>query len=148
MCLLSAFKPRRITVRWLLSDNLAASLLFSSLYGPDFDAVSPPSPTPLPPLVLRCLHCHFSQAACAFAEAMRIRTVTCRLISLPPSGSLCRSTSKRGESFGISRIGSKIKGVFKSTTMEGAMLPSYGLVEGEDDMVSCKKNIPFVCGAF
>uniref|UniRef100_A0A3Q3WEI3 Uncharacterized protein n=1 Tax=Mola mola TaxID=94237 RepID=A0A3Q3WEI3_MOLML len=45
------------------------------------------------------------------------------------------STSKRGESFGISRIGSKIKGVFKSTTMEGAMLPSYGPVEGEDDMV-------------
>lgn len=47
-----------------------------------------------------------------------------------------RNTSKRGESFGISRIGSKIKGVFKSTTMEGAMLPSYGLAEGEDDMVS------------
>ncbi|XP_034381575.1 sorting nexin-14-like isoform X6 [Cyclopterus lumpus] len=46
-----------------------------------------------------------------------------------------RNTSKRGESFGISRIGSKIKGVFKSTTMEGAMLPSYGPVEGEDDMV-------------
>ncbi|XP_028421287.1 sorting nexin-14 isoform X5 [Perca flavescens] len=46
-----------------------------------------------------------------------------------------RNTSKRGESFGISRIGSKIKGVFKSTTMEGAMLPSHGLVEGEDDMV-------------
>ncbi|XP_067335119.1 sorting nexin-14-like isoform X4 [Channa argus] len=46
-----------------------------------------------------------------------------------------KNTSKRGESFGISRIGSKIKGVFKSTTMEGAMLPSYGLVEGEDDMV-------------
>uniref|UniRef100_A0A8C8GCR1 Sorting nexin-14 n=1 Tax=Oncorhynchus tshawytscha TaxID=74940 RepID=A0A8C8GCR1_ONCTS len=45
------------------------------------------------------------------------------------------NTSKRGESFGIGRIGSKIKGVFKSTTMEGAMLPSYGLVEGEDDMV-------------
>ncbi|KAL4624026.1 sorting nexin-14-like isoform X1 [Arapaima gigas] len=44
-------------------------------------------------------------------------------------------TSKRGESFGISRIGSKIKGVFKSSTMEGAMLPSYGLIEGEDDMV-------------
>lgn len=46
------------------------------------------------------------------------------------------NTSKRGESFGISRIGNKIKGVFKSTTMEGAMLPSYGLAEGEDDMVS------------
>ncbi|XP_037341614.2 sorting nexin-14-like isoform X5 [Pungitius pungitius] len=48
---------------------------------------------------------------------------------------MSRNTSKRGESFGISRIGSKIKGVFKSTTMEGAMLPSYGLVEGEDDLV-------------
>ncbi|XP_069052666.1 sorting nexin-14 isoform X3 [Lepisosteus oculatus] len=46
-----------------------------------------------------------------------------------------RNTSKRGETFGISRIGSKIKGVFKSTTMEGAMLPSSGLAEGEDDMV-------------
>ncbi|KAK1171921.1 sorting nexin-14 isoform X5 [Acipenser oxyrinchus oxyrinchus] len=46
-----------------------------------------------------------------------------------------RNTSKRGESFGISRIGSKIKGVFKSTTLEGAMLPSYGLAEGEDDLV-------------
>uniref|UniRef100_A0A4W4F6B1 PX domain-containing protein n=1 Tax=Electrophorus electricus TaxID=8005 RepID=A0A4W4F6B1_ELEEL len=45
-----------------------------------------------------------------------------------------RNTSKRGESFGISRIGSKIKGVFKSTTMEGAMLPSCGPAEGEDDM--------------
>ncbi|KAL6105565.1 snx14 [Pungitius sinensis] len=48
---------------------------------------------------------------------------------------MSRNTSKRGESFGISRIGSKIKGVFKSTTMEGAMLPSYGPVEGEDDLV-------------
>ncbi|XP_044531317.1 sorting nexin-14 [Gracilinanus agilis] len=46
-----------------------------------------------------------------------------------------RSTQKRGESFGISKIGSKIKGVFKSTTMEGAMLPNYGLTEGEDDFV-------------
>ncbi|KAJ8356080.1 hypothetical protein SKAU_G00188740 [Synaphobranchus kaupii] len=45
-----------------------------------------------------------------------------------------RNTSKR-ESFGISRIGSKIKGVFKSTTMEGAMLPAYNATEGEDDMV-------------
>ncbi|XP_043923411.1 sorting nexin-14 [Protopterus annectens] len=46
-----------------------------------------------------------------------------------------RSTQKRGESFGISRIGSKIKGVFKSTTMEGAMLPTQGLTEGDDDVV-------------
>ncbi|XP_058254765.1 sorting nexin-14-like isoform X4 [Hemibagrus wyckioides] len=51
------------------------------------------------------------------------------------SSRLGRNTSKRGESFGISRIGNKIKGVFKSTTMEGAMLPSYGLAEGEDDLV-------------
>uniref|UniRef100_A0A6Q2ZQ05 Sorting nexin-14 n=1 Tax=Esox lucius TaxID=8010 RepID=A0A6Q2ZQ05_ESOLU len=48
---------------------------------------------------------------------------------------LSRNTSRRGESFGISRIGNKIKGVFKSTTMEGAMLPPHGLAEGEDDMV-------------
>lgn len=54
------------------------------------------------------------------------------IVSLSPH----RNTSKRGETFGISRIGSKIKGVFKSTTMEGAMLPSSGLVEGEDDLVS------------
>uniref|UniRef100_A0A6Q2XPG1 Sorting nexin 14 n=1 Tax=Esox lucius TaxID=8010 RepID=A0A6Q2XPG1_ESOLU len=46
-----------------------------------------------------------------------------------------QNTSRRGESFGISRIGNKIKGVFKSTTMEGAMLPPHGLAEGEDDMV-------------
>jgi len=52
-----------------------------------------------------------------------------------------RSTQKRGESFGISRIGSKIKGVFKSTTMEGAMLPNYGLAEGEDDFVSKNSSI-------
>lgn len=70
---------------------------------------------------------------------MRICTVCLfTLITLCQTGpppAPCRSTSKRGESFGISRIGSKIKGVFKSTTMEGAMLPSYGVVEGEDDMV-------------
>ncbi|XP_016331629.1 sorting nexin-14-like [Sinocyclocheilus anshuiensis] len=46
-----------------------------------------------------------------------------------------RNTSKRGESFGISRIGSKIKGVFKSSTMEGALLPQYAMIEGEDDTV-------------
>ncbi|KAM4695381.1 sorting nexin-14 isoform 2-T2 [Discoglossus pictus] len=42
-----------------------------------------------------------------------------------------RTTQKRGESFGIGKIGSKIKGVFKSTTMEGAMLPNYGLAEDD-----------------
>uniref|UniRef100_A0A674EDT0 Sorting nexin 14 n=1 Tax=Salmo trutta TaxID=8032 RepID=A0A674EDT0_SALTR len=45
-----------------------------------------------------------------------------------------RNVSKRGETFGISRIGSKIKGVFKSTTMEGAMLP-YTMVDAEDEVV-------------
>ncbi|KAM9355959.1 sorting nexin-14-like isoform 2-T2 [Pholidichthys leucotaenia] len=38
---------------------------------------------------------------------------------------ISRNASKRGETSGISRIGSKIKGVFKSTTMEGALLPPY-----------------------
>ncbi|NXL95358.1 SNX14 protein, partial [Alectura lathami] len=46
-----------------------------------------------------------------------------------------RTTHKRGESFGISRIGNKIKGVFKSSAMEGAMLPNYNLNEGEDDFI-------------
>lgn len=53
-----------------------------------------------------------------------------------------RTTQKRGESFGISRIGNKIKGVFKSSAMEGAMLPNYNLNEGEDDFVS--KSFKFV----
>lgn len=46
-----------------------------------------------------------------------------------------RNMSKRGESFGISRIGSKIKGVFKSTTMEGAMLPPSAMNDIDDDFV-------------
>ncbi|XP_064303743.1 sorting nexin-14 isoform X1 [Phalacrocorax carbo] len=46
-----------------------------------------------------------------------------------------RTTQKRGESFGISRIGNKIKGVFKSSAMEGAMLPNYNLNDGEDDFI-------------
>ncbi|XP_049335470.1 sorting nexin-14 isoform X1 [Astyanax mexicanus] len=46
-----------------------------------------------------------------------------------------RNTSKRGETFGISRIGSKLKGVFRSTTMEGAMPPSYAMVEDGEDVV-------------
>uniref|UniRef100_A0A8D0DCB7 Sorting nexin 14 n=1 Tax=Sander lucioperca TaxID=283035 RepID=A0A8D0DCB7_SANLU len=46
-----------------------------------------------------------------------------------------RNMSKRGETFGISRIGSKIKGVFKSTTMEGAMLPPSAVNDLNDDLV-------------
>ncbi|OPJ73326.1 sorting nexin-14 isoform X1 [Patagioenas fasciata] len=46
-----------------------------------------------------------------------------------------RTTQKRGESFGISKIGNKIKGVFKSSAMEGAILPNYNLNEGEDDFI-------------
>uniref|UniRef100_A0A8C4HZ80 Sorting nexin 14 n=2 Tax=Dicentrarchus labrax TaxID=13489 RepID=A0A8C4HZ80_DICLA len=48
---------------------------------------------------------------------------------------ISRNFSKRGESFGISRIGSKIKGVFKSTTMEGAMLPPSAMSDFDDDLV-------------
>ncbi|XP_053192894.1 LOW QUALITY PROTEIN: sorting nexin-14 [Scomber japonicus] len=46
-----------------------------------------------------------------------------------------RNASKRGETFGISRIGSKIKGVFRSTTMEGAMLPPSAMNELDEDLV-------------
>ncbi|XP_033979721.1 sorting nexin-14-like isoform X1 [Trematomus bernacchii] len=46
-----------------------------------------------------------------------------------------RNMSKRGESFGISRIGSKIKGVFRNTTMEGAMLPPCNMNDMDEDMV-------------
>ncbi|KAL3052072.1 hypothetical protein OYC64_004762 [Pagothenia borchgrevinki] len=46
-----------------------------------------------------------------------------------------RNMSKRGESFGISRIGSKIKGVFRNTTMEGAMLPHCNMNDMDEDMV-------------
>uniref|UniRef100_A0AAQ5Z8E2 PX domain-containing protein n=1 Tax=Amphiprion ocellaris TaxID=80972 RepID=A0AAQ5Z8E2_AMPOC len=46
-----------------------------------------------------------------------------------------RNLSKRGDSFGISRIGSKIKGVFKSQTMEGALLPPSAMNDMDDDVV-------------
>lgn len=46
-----------------------------------------------------------------------------------------RNLSKRGESFGISRFGSKLKGVFKSTTMEGAMLPPSAMNDFDEDLV-------------
>ncbi|XP_044026069.1 sorting nexin-14 isoform X2 [Siniperca chuatsi] len=55
--------------------------------------------------------------------------------SPPRNSRINRNTSKRGESFGISRIGSKIKGVFKSTTMEGAMLPPSAMNDFDDDLV-------------
>ncbi|XP_023250124.1 sorting nexin-14-like isoform X8 [Seriola lalandi dorsalis] len=55
--------------------------------------------------------------------------------SLTRNSRINRNTSKRGESFGISRIGNKIKGVFKSTTMEGAMLPPSAMNEIDDDLV-------------
>uniref|UniRef100_A0A4W5QBK7 Sorting nexin 14 n=1 Tax=Hucho hucho TaxID=62062 RepID=A0A4W5QBK7_9TELE len=52
-----------------------------------------------------------------------------------------RNVSKRGETFGISRIGSKIKGVFKSTTMEGAMLP-YAMVDVEEATMVMEDDSP------
>ncbi|XP_061757406.1 sorting nexin-14-like isoform X1 [Nerophis ophidion] len=51
------------------------------------------------------------------------------------SSRVSRNASKRGESFGISRIGSRIKGVFRSTTMEGAILPLSSMADGDDDLV-------------
>ncbi|GAA6231675.1 sorting nexin-14-like isoform X2 [Lates japonicus] len=55
--------------------------------------------------------------------------------SLTRNSRINRNTSKRGESFGISRIGSKIKGVFKSTTMEGSILPPSAMNDIDDDVV-------------
>uniref|UniRef100_A0A3Q4BQF5 Sorting nexin 14 n=1 Tax=Mola mola TaxID=94237 RepID=A0A3Q4BQF5_MOLML len=46
-----------------------------------------------------------------------------------------RNLSRRGESFGIGRIGSKIKGVFKSPTMEGAILPPSAMNDFDDALV-------------
>uniref|UniRef100_A0A8C6M225 Sorting nexin 14 n=1 Tax=Nothobranchius furzeri TaxID=105023 RepID=A0A8C6M225_NOTFU len=48
---------------------------------------------------------------------------------------ISRNPSKRGETFGISRIGSRIKGVFKSQTMEGALLPPSATEDIHDDVV-------------
>ncbi|XP_023695067.2 sorting nexin-14-like isoform X1 [Paramormyrops kingsleyae] len=74
-----------------------------------------------------------SSPASLFPHVQSILTLPSGILTSLPAA--LKGSSKRGETFGISRIGSKIKGVFKSTTMEGAILPSYGLIEGEDDMV-------------
>ncbi|KAI3364647.1 hypothetical protein L3Q82_011418, partial [Scortum barcoo] len=59
----------------------------------------------------------------------------CVMLMFPCFSVHCRNTSKRGETFGISRIGSKIKGVFKSTTMEGAILPPSAMNDLDEDLV-------------
>ncbi|KAG7257011.1 hypothetical protein CRUP_028915 [Coryphaenoides rupestris] len=43
-----------------------------------------------------------------------------------------RNASRRGEAFGIGRIGSKIRGVFKNTTLEGSMLPESLAADTEE----------------
>ncbi|CAL8314894.1 unnamed protein product [Merluccius merluccius] len=45
---------------------------------------------------------------------------------------MSRNASKRGEAFGIGRIGSRIRGVFKSTTMEGSMLPETASTDPDE----------------
>ncbi|XP_060948054.1 sorting nexin-14-like isoform X1 [Limanda limanda] len=55
--------------------------------------------------------------------------------SLTRNSRISRNPLKRGETFGISRIGSKIKGVFRSTTMEGAILPPSAMSDMDDDLV-------------
>ncbi|XP_072907794.1 sorting nexin-14 isoform X3 [Hemitrygon akajei] len=74
-----------------------------------------------------------SSSASVFPHVQSILTLPSGILPSLPAAIM--GTNKRGETFGISRIGSKIKGVFKSTTMEGAMLPNYGLREGDDDSV-------------
>ncbi|XP_049612143.1 sorting nexin-14 [Syngnathus scovelli] len=51
------------------------------------------------------------------------------------SSRVSRNASKRGESFGIGRIGSKIKGVFRSTATEGAVLPPSATAEADVNAV-------------
>ncbi|KAG7331700.1 hypothetical protein KOW79_005669 [Hemibagrus wyckioides] len=91
--------------------------------------------------VLSLLENVFTPMFCHSDEYFRY--LLCGVESPPRNAKLNRNLSlddlrnppKRGESFGISRIGSKLKGVFRSSTMEGAMLPSYTMVDGEEDMV-------------
>ncbi|XP_066532718.1 sorting nexin-14 isoform X2 [Hoplias malabaricus] len=83
--------------------------------------------------VLSLLENVFTPMFCHSDEYFRY--LLCGVESPARNAKLNRNPSKRGESFGISRIGSKLKGVFRSTTMEGAMLPAYSMVEGEEDMV-------------
>ncbi|XP_062980976.1 sorting nexin-14 isoform X2 [Elgaria multicarinata webbii] len=51
----------------------------------------------------------------------------------PTRNSKSNKSTQKKESSGIRSISSKIKGVFKSTTMEGAVLPNMN--EGEDDFI-------------
>ncbi|XP_053501728.1 sorting nexin-14 isoform X5 [Ictalurus furcatus] len=91
--------------------------------------------------VLSLLENVFTPMFCHSDEYFRY--LLCGVESPPRNAKLNRNLSmddlrnppKRGESFGISRIGSKLKGVFRSSTMEGAMLPTYTMVDGEEDMV-------------
>lgn len=83
--------------------------------------------------VLSLLENVFTPMFCHSDEYFRY--LLCGVESPARNAKLNRNTSKRGETFGISRIGSKLKGVFRSTTMEGAMLPTYAMVEDEEDMV-------------
>uniref|UniRef100_A0A8C7D7K6 Sorting nexin 14 n=1 Tax=Oncorhynchus kisutch TaxID=8019 RepID=A0A8C7D7K6_ONCKI len=62
----------------------------------------------------------------------------CHSDGVSPSHAL---TLLSGETFGISRIGSKIKGVFKSTTMEGAMLP-YSMCDVEEATMVMEDDSP------
>ncbi|XP_053501718.1 sorting nexin-14 isoform X4 [Ictalurus furcatus] len=83
--------------------------------------------------VLSLLENVFTPMFCHSDEYFRY--LLCGVESPPRNAKLNRNPPKRGESFGISRIGSKLKGVFRSSTMEGAMLPTYTMVDGEEDMV-------------
>uniref|UniRef100_A0A3B1K1F3 Sorting nexin 14 n=1 Tax=Astyanax mexicanus TaxID=7994 RepID=A0A3B1K1F3_ASTMX len=83
--------------------------------------------------VLSLLENVFTPMFCHSDEYFRY--LLCGVESPARNAKLNRNTSKRGETFGISRIGSKLKGVFRSTTMEGAMPPSYAMVEDGEDVV-------------
>ncbi|NXS39258.1 SNX14 protein, partial [Balaeniceps rex] len=84
------------------------------------------------------MFCHSDESCFSYLQMMvqRPTELLCNNMPCVVNSGFCnpRTTQKRGESFGISRIGNKIKGVFKSSAMEGAMLPNYNLNE-EDDFI-------------
>uniref|UniRef100_A0A8C2Z8C8 Sorting nexin 14 n=1 Tax=Cyclopterus lumpus TaxID=8103 RepID=A0A8C2Z8C8_CYCLU len=82
---------------------------------------------------LQTMHCLFEAYEHVLSLLERVFTpMFCHTLG-------CRrlvGSSLRGESFGIGRIGSRIKGVFKSTTMEGAVLPPSAMGDFDEELAT------------
>ncbi|KAM7395835.1 hypothetical protein PAMA_007222 [Pampus argenteus] len=81
------------------------------------------------------MFCHSDEYFRHLLRGAESQTRNCRINRNSFSLEENRNASKRGETFGISRIGSKIKGVFRSSTMEGAMLPPSAMNDVEEEAV-------------